>query len=349
MKIFFSGYYNPRFESITESVEGTMRDMGHVVETFDCNKFIMPGRVRDKFPFLHRLDLKRINRRLLELVKKFKPDMLFVLGGYYLFPETIVEVKNMGNIDTVNWVADYPLGFDVQMRTGAYYDYFFTSGTDGLQKYKESGKQNGHWLPFGCYPKVHRPLILTEEEKDKYGCDVCFVGSNYPERIKILEKLSDFDLGIWGIGWERLPIESSLSPLVRGGIVRPLEWVKVFKASKIVLNINPRRESMKDLYNRNAKGQDFRMCNTRAFEVLACGAFQIMNAQADAMTLFGDKKHIVFYRDTEELISLVKYYLANPEERKVIAEEGRKEVLRKHTYRHRIEEILSIIGKKTRK
>ena len=330
--------------SMTECIERAITDMGHTMEIFDWYKFIIPGRLRERISFLNSWDVKRINRDLIQQVKRFKPDMLLVAGGFTIYPKTILAIRSLVNVVTVNWIADYPRNFDFHLKAGPYYDYFFTSGTDALEKYREAGNKNGYWLPFACHPEIHKPLTLTEEEKEKYGTDICFVGSNYPERIEILEKLSDFDFGIWGIGWEKLQKDSPLKRLIRGGIVGPDEWVKIFNASKIVLNITPRKLLIKEAYIDEMDEKDFRMCNTRVFEILGCGAFQLIDAKADAMTLFEDRKHLVFYKNVDELINLAKLYLHNPEERKRIAENGRQIALEKHTYKHRIEEILSIIG-----
>ena len=61
------------------------------------------------------------------------------------------------------------------------------------------------------------------------------------------------------------------------------------------------------------------------------------------MDLFEDKKHLVFYRNVEELKTLVETYLKDPESRQKIAAEGRKEVLKKHTYSDRINRIIELI------
>lgn len=334
--------------SLSEYIERAIIDMEHTLEIFDWKKFIIPGRLRERISFLNSWDMKRINKNLIRQAKRFKPDILLVAGGFTIYPETILTIRDLDNIITANWIADYPLNFDFHLKAGPYYDYFFTSGTDALEKYRKAGNKNGYWLPFACHPEIHKPMTQAEEEKEKYGCDICFVGSNYPERIEILEKLSGNNLGIWGIGWEKLSKGSPLKRFIRGAIVRSDEWVKIYNASKIVLNISLSRAFAKDFYLNETDEKEFRMCNTRVFEILGCGAFQFMDARADAMTLFEDRKHLVFYKDADELISLAKFYLDNPEERKKIAKNGRKVTLEKHTYKHRLEEIFAIIkaGKK---
>ncbi len=57
--------------------------------------------------------------------------------------------------------------------------------------------------------------------------------------------------------------------------------------------------------------------------------------------LFKNGEHLVVFNNMQELKELIDYYLKHPSEAKIIAEKGRKEVLEKHTFIHRVNEILS--------
>jgi spore maturation protein CgeB len=230
--------------------------------------------------------------------------------------------------------------FETYMDFGPCYDYSFTSGTDALVRYKEAGNGNGYWLPFACDPEIHRKASLTDEELRKYKSDISFVGTCYKERIEVLERLVDFDLGIWGPGWEKLPAQSPLCKCVRGGALQPQEWAKVASASKIGLNI---LGYQCDIPGLAVDKERCRMANTRLFELFACGILQMVSPRADVLSLFKDGEHFCGYPDDEGLNELVRKYLDDPRERSRIAQNGQKEVLEKHTYRHRIEEMFSII------
>ena len=334
--------------TVTEYVERALRDLGHELETVNYGHWLIPGRIRAKVPALDKWDMRRLNRLLVEKAEVFRPDMVIVFGATNIYPETIAEIKRRFNPVTVNMIADFPLEFAFHVKSGPYYDFFFPSGTDGLMQYEKAGNTNGHWLPFGCDPELHKPVELTPEDKEKYGCDICFVGSNYSERAAVLEYLADFNLGLWGIGWERLPKDSKLRRHVRGGMLRPDEWVKAFSAAKIVLNIVVRRADISQPFALSLKDEDFRMCNTRVFEILGCGAFQLVDSKADVLALFRGKEHIALfdYDRPEQIAEIAGYYLAHPEEREMIAAAGRREALEKHTYKRRMEEMFSIINKR---
>jgi len=322
---------------LSEYIERAIVEIGYAIDIHDWYKMVIPGRIRDRLPFLNSWDLKRINVDLIHRVKKSKPDILIVSGGWTIYPKTISKIRNLGNIITVNWIADYPRMFDVHLKTGPYYNYFFTSSSDALRRYKDAGYENGYWLPFACDPGIQRPLQLTVEEREKYGNDICFVGSMYSERVEVLECLCDFDLGIWGLGWERLAKNSPLRKFIRGGVVKPEEWVKIYNSSKIGLNI------VTDFLHLNPEKRKLGFANMRVFEILGCGAFQIIDKKRDVLALFNPNEHLVVYENIDDLKSLILYYLKNEDERKRIAENGKRIALEKHTYKHRIEEMFAII------
>ena len=280
-------------------------------------------------------------KALLNKAKKFRPDIVLIAGGITIYPDTITAIKELGNITTINWSADYPRNFDYHIKAGPYYDYLFTSSMDGLKKYQENGHVNGHFLPFACDPQIHKPIDVSEEERKKYSSDVCFVGSNYPERLSVLEKLSGMDLGIWGIGWDRLPVDSPLRQHIRGGVLKPEEWTKVYNCSKIVLNIlSIKLDGAIEL----ADPKYGHIANTKVFEILSCGALQLVERKSDVIKLFKPGKHLVCYEDSNELIELIEYYLNNPTDRQKISNNGRRIAHEKHTYLHRLEEMLSLIN-----
>ena len=57
MKILFSGYHNPHYETVTEYMERALRALGHEVIVYDDRRHIIPGRIRSRVGWLNRLDL----------------------------------------------------------------------------------------------------------------------------------------------------------------------------------------------------------------------------------------------------------------------------------------------------
>mgnify|MGYP001211412947 FL=1 len=341
MKILFSGYHNPNNIAQTEYVERAILQLGHELETYDYRQHIIPYRISDKLPFLYHWDMNRLNNGLIKLVNYFRPDILLVNWGGTFYPETITEIKRRFNVITINWLSDFPGGpgvLETALKVIPVYDFFFAQSTDAIEVHDKHGNKGGMWLNVACDPDIHKPLDLSEEEKLKYGVDICFVGSMYPERAELFETLTDFDIGIWGPGWNRLDTASPLRKYIRGGIVTPDTWVKIYNASKIVINYMGH-------YGEDIDENKVYQASPRVFETLGCGSFQMVDAKKDVVTLFKSGEHLVCFKKIGEVKELVKYYLDHPQEREEIAQKGRSEVLAKHTYAHRIEELLKAIGK----
>lgn len=54
-------------------------------------------------------------------------------------------------------------------------------------------------------------------------------------------------------------------------------------------------------------------------------------------------RELVFYRDREELVDRIYFFLSHPYEREMIREAGYRKTLEQHTYLHRVEELLRIV------
>jgi spore maturation protein CgeB len=334
MKILFSGHHNPHFFTITEYIEKAIVALGHDLHAFEDRQHLIPGRVRSRSAFLHRLDLAIINRKLLALAKSVKPDVAIVTGGYRVATETIQHFKRLG-IATVLWTTDPPLNFEPLATMATSYDAIFCQGTEAIELLDRAGIGDAQWLPMACDPSYHHPVECTAEDEKTYGSDMVFVGSYYPSRAALFEKLVDFDFAVWGPGWDALDRNSPLRRCIRSAHTTPAEWLKIYSSSKIVLATH-----FQDPENRLPVYQ----ASPRIFEVLACRAFLMCDDQKDVFSLFEDGEDLVRFFDVPDLMNKAKHYLAHPEERSEIAERGHRNVLKNHTYIHRIKTLLSETG-----
>jgi spore maturation protein CgeB len=338
MKVLFSSYRNPRFVTITEYIEKAFNEQGCQTIFFNNRSFIIPGRIREKISYFNKIDLRRINRGLIGNISSSKPDLFLEAGGYRILPDTIDRIKGMG-VTTALWTIDAPKEFEPIRQAAPHYDFVFTGGSEAYDILKDIGLRNVHFLPFACDPEFHKPQVLTGDEKKLYGCDVAFVGTIdpdlYPFRMKILEAISDFDLGVWGPGVERISTSSPLRQKIRGGETTPDVWTKIYSQAKIVLC----------MHYKDPEGKiSCHQASPRVYEALACGAFLMVDDQRDVKKLFKDRDGLVVFKDVHDLKSLLSYYLKRPDERKSIAALGRRKVRAGHTYNHRIQDLLKAVS-----
>ena len=331
MKVLVTGYHNPHYETVTEYMERAVRALGHDLVGYDDARHIIPGRLRSRVRVLEEVNLRHINRRLLALARRAKPEVVLVTGGDRIRKDTIEALKAAGVL-TVLWTTDPPRGCMPHLRVAPHYDRIFCQGSEFVELLRERGTDSARWLPVGCDPASHHPVEVTDEEVRLFGGDVVFVGSWYPERAALFERLCAYDLAVWGPGWEMLPKDSAVRRHLRGAHTTPADWRKIYSASRIVLATH---------YHDPTGSYPVYQASPRVFEALACGAFVLCDRQRDVLALFRDGEHLVCFSDGDDLVEKVRYYLAHEEERQAIARQGRAEVLSRHTYVHRIETLLA--------
>lgn len=82
----------------------------------------------------------------------------------------------------------------------------------------------------------------------------------------------------------------------------------------------------------------------RVWETLACGTCLLTEDDPSLLRHFEPGRHLVTYRDAADCRDKAKWLLADDEARERIAAAGHAEVMAHHTYRHRAEEILRVMG-----
>lgn len=333
MKILLSGYHNPHYLTVTEYIGKAIRQLGHELIVFNDRDHILPGRLRERLPLLQAISLAAINRGLVRLARRARPDLILVTGGHRILRGAVNTLRRHG-FHLVLWTTDAPRPDDRMRTTAELFHHVFCQGSEYVDVFRRLGIPSS-WLPMACDPEFHHPVAVSEEDRARYGTDVAFVGSYYPWREELLSALSGVDLGIWGPGWERLPFGSPLQASRRGAHTPPGSWIKIYACSKVVLA----------LHNGGAAGScPVHQASPRVFEALGCGAFVIADAQRDVLSLFEDAKHLVVFRDAQELRNKISFFLSNDDARRPIAAAGRHAVLQHHTYTRRVGSLLEAIA-----
>lgn len=330
MKILLCTNRNPHFPTITEYVERALLALGHEVCFFEDRAYRLPGRVRQWLPALERLDLGALNRRLLALAGRERPDLCLVAGGHRILPQTVSRLRRQG-VTCVLWTIDAPIHFAPIAAAAPAYDAVFCGGSEAVEILEALGVAPT-WLPFACDPELHRPDPESAAGEEEVSA-LAFVGSYYPNRAELLAGLAGHDLTVWGPGWERLASGHPLAAKVHPGQIGLNEWRRIFSRAQVVL-----------VSHYDDGRTPCQQASPKLYEAMACGAMVLCDAQADALRLFTPGRHFDIFRDPGELLAKVDHYLARPAERAAIAEQGRQEVLARHSYRHRLERLLATVG-----
>ena len=330
MKILFSSYHNPFFITITEYMENAIEALDHELFRFDDRHHIFPGRLRYRLKFFNDVDLKFINKKFLSLALDIRPDMAIVAGGNRINAGTIKKLRANG-ITTVLWTTDAPIVFQPILDVAPFYDHIFCQGTEAVEILTNAGIKKVNWLPVACDQQLHQAINIPNEERAKFAKDVVFVGSFYQNRWEILKELGDFNIGIWGPGWRKIGKSPNNIRTIDDVKLNYEKWIKIYSGAKIIVVIH---------YNDGAT--PCYQASPKVFEALACKKLILVDNQKDVFQLFGNKRHLVRFNDIKDLKEKIAYYLNNHSAREKIASEGYKEVIKKHTYLHRIKKLIEI-------
>lgn len=281
---------------------------------------------------LHQTMMGFFSNYVVGMVAEMPTDILLCMALAPINPEALRAIRSSG-ITTALWFVEDYLRFTYWQQYAQCYDYVFTIQKGAcFDAFRAAGIDNVVYLPCACDPQVHKPIQLTREEKERFGSPISFVGAGYHNRRSMFLHLADLSFRIWGTEW---PAARPYDRLVaeEGRRVAPEEYVKIFNASEINLNLHscPERDGVDP-------GGDF--VNPRTFEIAACGAFQLVDARVHLPECFEVGKEIVVFRNLEELRSQISYFLEHESERKEIAQRARERALREHTYEHRMQSML---------
>jgi len=190
---------------------------------------------------------------------------------------------------------------------GRRYDLVFAAQRGFVDNFRALGARHAVWCPLGANPALH---ALDDTEA---AHDLSFVGlmeaAVHAERKRIVELLQ-----------ARLDI--AVTTKAYGD-----DYTRALRQGRIIFNHSALSE-----------------VNMRVFEAMAMGRMLLTSRNArqhGLLELFDEGVHFAAYDSDEELLSQARYYLEHEDERERIAAAGRAAVLERHTYGHRVEQMLA--------
>jgi len=275
--------------------------------------------------------------------RQFKPQVVLALDGVQMFsPVMLDQLRSMG-IRTAVWFVDDPYYTDFTVTMAFHYDHVFTIELSCYRLYQDMGHKSVHYMPLGVDPQLFRPMQVPP----KYLSDICFIGTAFWNRVQFFEAAAPMlrgrKLRIIGLWWDRMKNYKRLkSDIWLNQWLTPEETAKYYNGARIVVNLHRAPDDI--TYNRNSMGVPALSLNPRAFEITACGAFQLSDVREDMARFLQPGGQIETFSSVQEFVDKVGYYLANHEARQTIAVSGLKRVLEEHTFRKRIADMLRIIA-----
>jgi hypothetical protein len=172
------------------------------------------------------------------------------------------------------------------------------------------------WLPAAYYPNIYRPINIPK------SYHWAFVGQ--PDDVVIRKGLTRKAF------FEKLYTEPGLRGYVNQGVYGD-DINRIYNESTVLLD--------RTIYYN---------LGTRFFETIGSGGFLLVNRGpisngADEISF--DGQHYISYDDSyEDCVDKLRYYLEHTRERQRIARNGEDYFTKHHTYKHRVDSILTDLG-----
>jgi spore maturation protein CgeB len=259
--------------------------------------------------------------RLAALLRREAADVVLVFKGPSLAPADVDGLRGRFGSRWVNWFPDDPHQLELSTRLAPAYDCFFTHDSSSLARHRATGAR-AHYLAFGCDPEYLQPLPSVRQNA-RWSAPLVFVGSRDDVREPVLRALADAGLVAWGPGWPRGPLYGT-------------DFVRALAGARVGVNVHQQFGERGDP-TRYGTG-----ANMRVFELAAVGTPQLSDAKADIVRHFTPDREIVLYRSVAELVDRARALLADDALRRRLAAAARERALREHTWRHRLEELLTV-------
>ena len=258
--------------------------------------------------------------RLAARLREGPVDVVLVFKGAGLAPADVGDLRHRFGGRWVNWFPDDPHQVELSTRLAPAYDCFFTHDSSSLARHRAAGAR-AHYLAFGCDPQyLQRPSGPSDA---RWAAPLVFVGSRDDVREPVLRELAEVGLVAWGPGWPRGPLYGE-------------DFVRALAGAAVGVNVHQQFGDRGDP-TRYGTG-----ANMRVFELAAVGTPQLSDAKADIARHFTPDREIVLYRSVAELVDRARVLLTDDTLRRQLAVAARARALREHTWRHRLEELLTV-------
>lgn len=297
-----------------------------------------------------KLGSQLMNDTIMTNFNKLNPDLVLILKGLGIYPETIQEMKKKAKVAI--WTFDVTLG-GLPVKDSPNYielikeaDYYFTISKGDIEDLKKLGV-NAIWLKEGSCDRFHYWVPTNTFEKESWGAEAIFCGTIgtekfHEDRIAFLESIIDasIDLKIYGlvVNPDKIP-PKILDRHTKIQIINE-EHNIACSAAKIVLG-HCGWPDVEESYS------------ARLYRTLAAKGFYLTNYVKGMENTFKinypkdapitDDQHFVVYYDNDDCVRKIFKMLKNEELRNKIAENGMKLVQENHTFKNRMIEMNKII------
>lgn len=115
---------------------------------------------------------------LRDRILRFGPDFVYTINNIGVITKLHVEAV----IPYVSWFIDDPflwwLGEERMEDAVSSYCVLFVCDRTHIDRLKKIGFEYIYYLPFATNPRIFKPIELTDQERERFGCNISFAGSS---------------------------------------------------------------------------------------------------------------------------------------------------------------------------
>jgi spore maturation protein CgeB len=254
------------------------------------------------------------NKSIINQANNSKYDFILVFKGMYIKESTLIYLRGLGK-PIYNFYPDVSFidhGSYIP-RSLQYYDCIFTTKSfHGKKEIEQFNIREFIYIRHGYDPEVHRPVKLSQEQLDYYGCDISFVGCWSQEKedtiLNIILNRKHLKVYVYGIGWNKASKEfkeqigKNLRPSAFGD-----ELSIIYNSSKINLGLLSRSKTDKSVFDQ---------ITARTFQIPASKALMIHEETNEVKSYYSPNDEITLFKNNSELLLKIDEILRNDEHRK---------------------------------
>lgn len=319
LKILYAAGLSPNDSSLYRL--WALERQGHQVVPINAYEFEPAQPILRKI--VHRAQIgpwvSRLNRAVLEMAERERPDVFWADKLLALRPETLVQLRRM-RIASVSYMIDNVFGtrgdpgWRLYIKDLPHFDLHVVQRDRNVVEYREHGARDVLKIQTAYEPTIHFPPLAGWSDKDR-DRGVSFIGTPYDDRAQLLTRLwKEFGLPVvisGGLVWKRALGPEATEAVYRGhGELFREAYREGIWRSKINLS-----------FLTHANQDEF---VHKSFEIAACEGFLLAERSPGHLARFVEDEEAVFFEGIEECVAKIRRYLPDEAARARIAAAGRR-------------------------
>jgi hypothetical protein len=321
-RILFVGELTPFLT--TAARRDALVELGFPIESIDHMAFVRrPSALLSALTYRTLLTpgVFALNREILRRAADFRPDVVWLEKGTYVFPRTLRRLRRDPRLllvyhNTDDWRLDaswiHRVHWRFLRRTIRAYDLHITSNLWNVEEFRQAGFARVAHMELAANPALRDPGEIPEALRRSLGGPVGFIGHWEPVTERRLLHLvrNGVPVKIYGGAWDDAEAAGELTQAIQHRFVLGEEYARAIVSFDVNIGIVSK-------WNRNHTA-------SRTFQIPALGAFLLHERNEVVTRCFQEGVEAEFFDSDDELLEKCRHYLAHPEERRRIAAAGRR-------------------------